>query len=408
MGDNLGFGIVIVGAGEAGVAAAHELRANGYDGRLTLLSAEASLPYQRPPLSKEMLVDVDPRDQVIQPEAFYPQNRIDLRLGARVRQIDVFEKSLSIETRGKKERIDYDQLLLATGSRARRFNTRARIHYLRSLEDSAQLYGRLREAGSVAIVGGGVIGLEVGSSARALGKDVTVYEEAPRLMGRSLSPCVSDWLAARHKASGSKIVLGAKVQVTEDRVLIDDAPVEQDLVIAGIGSEARIELAKQAGCEIDGGIAVDDCGQTSISDIYAAGDVASLPLPGRTGRVRLETWRHAQRHGAHVARCMIGEAQEFSELPWFWSDQDGVNIQITGFAADCDRSFWRSDEAKGQHTVLHAKGGCIVAATTINNGRDMRPATKLVQAAWDGDAQCLLDINQPFRGLVDEYLAVPA
>jgi 3-phenylpropionate/trans-cinnamate dioxygenase ferredoxin reductase subunit len=398
--------ILIIGAGEAGVAAAEALRCEGYDGPLLLISEEAALPYQRPPLSKELLLDQSSRAVPVRPGAWFANNDIELRLESLVTAIDPTHQTIALSSLGGASRITYSKLLIATGSRARQFGGPAPAAFLRTLDDGMALKARLEVAETVAIIGGGVIGLEIASAAQKLGKIVSVYEIATRLMPRVFTPCVSEAIAELHRGAGVDLHLGVKhVDVDATSLTVDGRPVKADLFVAGIGAAPNCELAGSAGCKLANGILVDAQGRTSIPNIYSAGDVACFYHPLADRVVRIETWQHAQRHGAHVGRAMVASQPDYAEVPWFWTDQHGINFQVAGFAADSNRSIWRSREQHSRQTVFHFDGSRIVAATTIDHGRDMRPAIKLIAAAWNGDPTPLYDSETALGQIVTSLLA---
>lgn len=398
--------IVIVGAGEAGVAAAEALRQGGFSGEIVLISEEHENPYQRPPLSKELLLHPDQPSPPIRPHDWYVQRGVELRLGVRVTEVDATGRTLSFDSARFVGQQRYSKLLIATGTRARRFNEATIIHYLRTRSDALAIRAALEGAERVAVIGGGVIGLELASAARQLGKQVTVFEISSRLMPRVFSPCVSKILEGLHRDAGVQLHFGiGSVKVDNDSVEVDGERIAADLFVAGIGALPNCDIGVAAGCVIDNGICVDDQGRTSIPDIFAAGDVANFvhPLSGRA--VRIETWQHAQRHGAHVGRAMLDHQPAYAEVPWFWTDQHGVNFQVAGFMAQNTRTAWREREASDQKTAFHFAGDCLLAATTINNGRDMRPATKLISSSWRGDAARLCDTGFPLGPLANQLLA---
>lgn len=398
--------IVIVGAGEAGVAAAEALREGGFAGEIVLISEEHETPYQRPPLSKELLLQPDQPSPPVRPQDWYLQRGVELRLGVRVTEVDPTSRTLSLDSArfGGPQR--YSKLLIATGTRARRFNEAAIMHYLRTRRDALAISAALGGAESVAVIGGGVIGLELASAARQLGKKVTVFEISSRLMPRVFSPCVSTILEGLHRDAGVQLHFGiGSVKVDTEAVEVDGERIAADLFVAGIGALPNCDIGISAGCVVDNGICVDDQGRTSLPDIFAAGDVANFvhPLTGRA--VRIETWQHAQRHGAHVGRAMLDQQPAYAEVPWFWTDQHGVNFQVAGFISEDTRTTWREREASNQKTAFHFAGDRLVAATTINNGRDMRPASKLISSSWRGDAAQLCDTGFPLGPLANQLLA---
>lgn len=402
--------MVIVGAGEAGMAAVSALRESGDTRRIVLISEEPHLPYERPPLSKEALTDETPVQKPIRPVSWFGEQAIELRLGSRVLSIDPARRSVALEAGGSREDLPYDQLLLATGARVRTLpGAPADICYLRTHDDSIALRARLAAAQRLVVIGGGVIGLEVASSARHLGKDVVVLDMAPRLMARALAPAVSEVLAQMHRDAGVDLRLGVRsldLRRTDQGLcaaLPDGTEFNCDLIVAGIGVIPNTELAAAAGCALENGILVDAAGQTSVPGIFAAGDAAAFPHPLFERHVRIEAWQHARRHGAHVGRAMAGNPAPYAEVPWFWSDQHGVNLQVAGLASECDLTVWRGTGPA--RTAFHFAGTRLVAATTLNNGRDMRPATNLIAAGWQGSPEALLDTTVPLGKLASRLLA---
>ena len=406
--------VVIVGANEAGTAAAAALRESGFTGRVVLLSDERQAPYERPPLSKEMLLGELTDTKLIRPAEWYEDEGIDLRLGCRAVGVDAGEQSVVVRSAdGAEEKLHYDKLLLTTGARARELpGAGDDVLYLRTYEDSMRLREAMERGARIAVIGGGVIGLEVASSARALGNEVTVVDVAPRLMARALAPDISVLLRQLHEEAGVHIFTDVKsVDIEADAEggkrlrLGTGESVVADVVVAGIGVVPNTELGQMAGCHTDNGIVVDGCGRTSVENIYAAGDVASFHHPTFARPMRVEAWQHAGRHGAHVAHAMMNVRDDYCEVPWFWTDQHMTNVQVAGLAADCDATFWRGEGEK--RTAFHFSQGELVAVTTINNGRDIRPSTKLLAARWKGDPAGLLDLSRPLGKLVTSLLADP-
>lgn len=384
--------IVIVGAGEAGVAAADALRAADFDGEIVLINGEATLPYERPPLSKDLILGTQPEPTPIRKPEWFDDKNIDLRNSSWVHGIDPVAHQLEFVQNGIPGRIGYSKLLLATGTRARGFETASPVMLLRTFEDGLRIRARLEEAETVAVIGGGVIGLELAAAASQLGKSVRVFEIAPRLMGRVFPPEISGLVEQLHRDAGVELNLGVtSVVVGPDTVRIDGEAVKADLFVAGVGALPNSQVAVLAGCTIESGIVVDGQCQTDVPDIYAAGDVASFVHPLIGDRVRIETWQHAQRHGAHAGRAMLSHQQDYAEVPWFWTDQFGVNFQACGFGATAPITYWRAGGRAGQQTAFHFNGDRLMGATTINNGRDMRPATRLVSASWQGSGSKLTD-----------------
>jgi 3-phenylpropionate/trans-cinnamate dioxygenase ferredoxin reductase subunit len=401
--------IIIVGAGEAGVAAAAGLREGDPEVEVILISDEPVLPYERPPLSKEVLLGEQSDPKPIRPAEWYSDVGIKLRLDSLVLRVDGKAREAFVRTgNGATEKLAYDKLLIATGARVRRLaENGAPIHYLRTSEDGDRLRNALLAAASVGVIGGGVIGLEVAASAAKLGKRVTIFEPAPRLMARAVTPDVSDYLADLHRAAGTFVMTETgPIEVSSSpegvTVHLGGAAHFVDLCVAGIGVHPNSELAESAGCAVNNGVLVDSCGRTNVSGIYAAGDVASFHDASLGRSVRLEAWQHAGRHGAHVARAMLGQLDDYLEVPWFWTDQLGVNIQVAGLVTGADHTEWRgSGESR---TGFHFEKNRLIAVTTINNGRDMRPSIKLLAAQWRGDPYQLSSPTRPLGKIVTDLL----
>lgn len=396
--------IVVVGAGEAGVAATAAIRQAGFAGSLVVLGEEPHPPYARPPLSKELLLEPAAASELIRPASYYRDNAIELRLGAKVAAINAETRCVRVVQNGVVQDLRYEALLLATGARPRMLpgGGETEICYLRTIDDGNRLKARLGSVAHLVVIGGGVIGLEVASAARAVGKRVSLVEPAPRLMARALAPEVSKFLAELQRDAGIELHSGVGVTEVIDGavVLANGRRIECDLIVAGIGVVPNDELAVMAGCATENGIVVDGTGQTSVAGIFAAGDVAAFHHPIFGCRLRVEAWQHARRHGAHVGRAMLGATGDYRELPWFWTDQHGVNIQVVGMASSADRTVWRGEDRK--RTAFHLAGDRLVGATTINNGRDIRPATKLIEAGWRGDPAVLANPSRPFAKIADE------
>ena len=380
--------VVVVGAGLAGLRVAEGLRGAGFPGRIVLVGDEPHEPYDRPPLSKAVL-EAEGREHTIQLAAqeMLDALTVEFRLGVRAAAIDRTANALVLEDG---ERLAYDRLVLATGSRIRELPLlplgAPRIRYLRGLDDAIALRAELTPGRKVAIVGGGVIGLEVAASARSRGCEVTVIEAAARPMARTTSAVVSDYVAARHAAEGVDIRLGVTaLGVTRGDAslllrLSDGSDVEAETVVVGVGVAANVELAAEAGLAVQaGGVLVDGFGATCDPAIYAAGEVA-CHLNARHGRhERQETWNHASAHGEHVGRSMVSPGAPYAEIASYWSDQYDINLQIVGATAG-ETDVVRGDPAKGGFLVFHLTGGEVTGVSALNAVRQLRAARKLIGA----------------------------
>ncbi|MFC3225709.1 NAD(P)/FAD-dependent oxidoreductase [Marinibaculum pumilum] len=385
--------IVIVGAGQAGLQTAASLRQFGYEGRIRLVGEEKGLPYQRPPLSKAFLkADSDPESLALRNRDFFEKQKIELLDGERVASIDRQAGAVELASGG---RLDYDRLVLATGARNRALPVPGGDHpdllELRSLDHALAVRDRLGSAGSIAIVGGGYIGLEIAATARGRGLDVTVVEAMDRLMPRTASPALSAHVEGVHRGHGVGLRLGegvARIATDgEGRIAgVETAAgglIAAELVLVGIGILPNDALAAAAGLETDNGIVVDSCLRTADPSIFALGDCAAFPAPdfgggALPGRIRLESVQNAVDQAKCVARNILAEPAPYSEVPWFWSDQFDMKIQIAGLTAGSDRQIARLDEEKGRLTVYCFRDGHLAGVETVSNPGDHMACRRLM------------------------------
>jgi 3-phenylpropionate/trans-cinnamate dioxygenase ferredoxin reductase subunit len=390
--------IVIIGAGQAGGWAAKTLRAEGYAGRIVLIGAERHPAHERPPLSKAVLAGAAAPEttHLFKPDEHAALN-LDFRAETRATRIDRTGKRVTLESG---ESIPYDKLIVTTGGTARRLpipgGDLPRVHYLRTIDDSAAIRAALGPGKKLAVIGGGWIGLEVAATARKLGTSVTVIEALDRLCARTVPPGISAFLRTRHEREAVEIRLGVGVKAIEDRgrlaiLLADGSTVEADAVVAGIGLEPDVALAREAGLTVDNGIVVDEQCRTSDPDIFAAGDCVNTPLPCLGRRVRLESWANAQNQAIVAAKAALGREERYDELPWFWSDQYDVNLQILGLPARWPEPVVRGDPASGSFSHFYLDGERIAAIVSVNAPRDLRAAKKLVQTRKPVSAASLAD-----------------
>lgn len=394
---------VIVGAGQAGSHAAIAMREAGFAGRIVLLGDEPDRPYERPPLSKEMLTaEPEPAPQWFHPEARYAERAIELQLSTRVTAIDRAAGRLHLASGTT---LAYDRLLLATGGRARGLALPGggSVHLLRTLADARRLRRLLVPGARVVCIGAGVIGLEIASAARARGCAVTVLEAGPRPMGRSLTPPFADWLAGLHRAAGVDLHCGVAVEAVEPgRVCCAGGlALPADVVVAGIGMRRNTELAEAAGLEVEGGIVVDAFGCSADPAISAAGDVAAFWHTGYGRRLLLESWRHAQNHGIATGRAMAGQGTPYDEIPWFWSDQHGANLQQAGLPGEAVRHVLRGSMQERSFAAFHLDAeGRVCAATGVNAMREVRAAQAMIRAGRPVDPALLADRATNLQRLV--------
>lgn len=384
--------IVIVGASLSGVQAAETLRAEGYSGEIVMLSEENAQPYDRPPLSKEVLCEPDlPGSIPLRERSFYNEQHIELRLGRAVTAIDILNKQVSISDGS---RLVYDKLLLTTGSRVRqidRFPYGAdHVHYLRTIDDALKLrreMAGLGDKGHMLIVGAGIIGLEVAAAAIKLQLKVTVVEVGLRPLARAASPYLAEFLTKAHIDRGvdiqcdSEIVEANAVSDGFDVVLSSGGRLHANIVVVGVGVVPNLELAKTAGIETSSlGIRVDGRGRSSVEDVFAAGEVA-FHFNGHYGvHRRDETWQHAASHGSHVARCMLGVTDVYDEPMSYWTDQYEYSVQVFGNPLG-DRDVVRGEPQRGSFTVFHMDGQSICGVTAVNAAKQMRKCKPLVMTS---------------------------
>ncbi|MES0028447.1 FAD-dependent oxidoreductase [Mesorhizobium sp. M0040] len=381
--------MVIIGAGECGGRAALALRELGFNGPVTLVGDEPHLPYERPPLSKDAMVADAPLLKAIATDAILAERSIRHIHSVQAVAID---RAAHVVRLSDGSVLAYDKLLLATGSVPRKLpmpGLGGRCVYLRTFNDALAIRAHLSAGNRIAIIGGGFIGLELAAAARRLGAAVTVIEAQPRILMRGVPAEIAQIIHQAHEAEGVKILCGEGIAAIADDgaevriALAGGHDIVADLAVIGIGAVPVTGLAAEAGLTVDNGVAVDAELRTSDRDIFAAGDCCSFPLAIYGGRrVRLEAWRNAQEQGALAARNMLGAGESHAAVPWFWSDQYGLTLQIAGLS-DEGRSIVRRDLGDGAFILFHlAEDGRLVAASGIGPGnavaRDIRLAEMLI------------------------------
>ncbi len=402
--------IVVVGGGQAGGQAVDSLRREGFDGEIFLVTAENQPPYQRPPLSKDYLAGRSGLDRVLlRPEAFYAESSIELVTGSPVVSIDPGAHRVELKT-GRT--LDYDRLLLATGSRVRRLDGMPGsdlegVLYLRTIEDSDRIRSAMEGAERVVVVGGGYIGLEVASVAVEAGLAVTVVETLPRLLSRVATSELAAFYADLHRGRGVDLRLGAAVAgfrgdggAVRAVTLADGSEIPADLVVVGIGIEPVTDLARAAGIDCDNGIAVDSGCRTSAPDVFAAGDCTSHPNAFFGRRVRLESVPNAMEQGRVAAATMLGEDRSYESEPWFWSDQHGVRLQMAGLSEGADRTVVRGEYGGESFIAFHLRDGVLIGVDAINGVREFIFCRRLVAARGRPDPAALADPSVPVKTLL--------
>ncbi|MFQ5985453.1 MAG: NAD(P)/FAD-dependent oxidoreductase [Alphaproteobacteria bacterium] len=399
---------VVIGAGHAGGCALKALRDAGFDGRLVAVGDETYPPYERPPLSKELLItDDDPARTYLHGSHYYEDQEVELRLGVEVERLDASARRVELAGGGE---IDYDRVLITTGSRVRELDVPGAelpgVTYLRTIDDALAIRAGLHERVPVVVVGGGYIGLEVAAAARGRGSSVTVLEALDVVMNRVVAPEVGRFFAELHADHGVSVVTGVTAARFEGRdrvervVAADGRNYPAGLVVVGIGIVPNVELAGDAGLRVASGVVVDAYGRTSKPDVFAAGDVTNHWNPVLRRRLRLESWQNAQNQAIAVAKAMAGGGEPYAEVPWFWSNQYDLNLQMVGVPDSWDRLVYRGDVGARRFTVFYLKGAVIVGANTVNNARDIRPARRLIAEAKAVEEKALADEDVPLKKLL--------
>ena len=391
--------IVIVGAGQAAAQAVQTLRSKDAECRIILIGDEAYLPYERPPLSKAFLAgDVDLDKITLRKASYFEEKAVDVRLDTLVSHIDRQAREVEL---ADGTRIGYDALILATGSRVRKLPVEGAdlpgVHYLRDVADVLGLRPHIHEGARIAIVGAGYIGLEVAAVARKHGAEVTVLEAMDRVMARVAAEPISRFYENVHRDAGVDLRLNVGIARFEgdgkfERVrLADGSAVEADIVVVGIGILPNVELAAEAGLAVDNGIVVDECCRTSDPAIFAAGDCTNHPNPLIGERIRLESVQNAVSQGKTAALAALGIFEPYAEVPWFWSDQYDLKLQIAGLWHPDDEVVLRGDPKTHKFSAVYLRNGKIAAINTINNLKDFLPAKKLIAEGKVVDRERLAD-----------------
>ncbi len=402
--------VVIVGAGQAGGWAARTLRKEGFAGIITLIGDELWPPYERPPLSKGVLQgDVEPASTHLFPDADWSALDISWSAGSRVRSLDRHARTLLLDDGSE---VRWDRLILCTGGRSRTLippGMNEACETLRTIDDAQRLRKRFRTSRRLLVIGGGWIGLEVAATARELGLEVTLVEAGERLCARSLPQDVSSRLLDLHREHGVQVMLNtgisAAIQQADGSIQVKLSRPGQlsdflsvDLMVAGIGMIANDELASAAGLECNGGIIVDAGCRTSDPVIFAAGDVAVSPNSWMGCSGRLESWQNAQEQGIAAALSAMGRAVLHDPIPWFWSDQFGVNLQIQGVVCDADQVVVRDmagDVGEVRTINFYLRAGRLRGVVGLNTPKEVRMSKKMIANAASPAPGALADSSIP-------------
>lgn len=381
-------GVVIAGAGQAGFQTAFSLRGEGYEGRVVLIGEEPHIPYQRPPLSKDFLAGkTDPDSLPLRPETFYESQRIELGMGERIGAIDLGARSVMLASGAK---LPFESLVLATGARNRRLTVPGAelngICYLRTVDEAIAIQERLESARNVVIIGGGFIGLETAAIAAARGCRVVVVEAQSRVLARVAAPVISAFFQQTQESHGVHFALNAAVSelsggaAVEAVHLHDGSVYAADLVVVGIGVVPNTELAAGAGLEVGNGIRVNEYLETAAPDVYAVGDCAWHPNRFAGGMARIESVQNAVDQARCVAATIAGKRGPYDAVPWFWTEQFDLKLQMAGLSSGFDEAVTRGEPASRKFSVFYYREGKLLAVDSVNRPGDHLAARKLLAA----------------------------
>ena len=397
---------VIVGASHASVQAIDTLRREGHQGPIVLVGDELHLPYNRPPLSKKFLSGELERERLLlRSPRFYEQARVEARLGVQVTAIDCGARRLRFGDGGE---LTYDRMLLCVGSRPRLLETPGHdlggIHYLRTIADVEAIRADLQGARRLVVVGAGYVGLEAAASARHLGLDVTVLEMADRPLNRVVAPELSDFYLGRHEREGVHIHCGRSVTAFEGdgrvrAVVCGDRTFPADIVIVGVGILPDVSLAAAAGIRCENGVSVNEQCQTSDPNVWAAGDCTNHPSVRYGRRVRLESVDNAVEQGRVAATNMCGGQARHEHVPWFWSDQYDVKLQIAGLSQGYDQAIVRGDPDTGHFALYYLADGELLAVDAVNSPKDFMTGKKWIAERKRPDPTRLADLSTDLKSL---------
>lgn len=400
--------VVVAGAGHAAGQVVASLRQRKFDGQIVLVGDEPYLPYQRPPLSKKFLAGEMPAERLyLKPASFYEDARVELNLETSISTIDRGAKCLKTADGGQ---IPYDRLVLALGSRVRRLPVEGtnlkNVYYLRTIADVESMRVHLDAGRRLVVIGAGYIGLEVAAVARQAGLEVTVIEMADRVMSRVVSPEISDFYQIEHTNHGVKLRLSTSISALLGKKRIksvlttDGEEVPADMVVIGVGILPNTELATAAGLDVKNGIVVDDHCRTGDPDIYAAGDCTSHPNAIYNRNLRLESVHNAVEQAKTAAANICGQNESYTQVPWFWSDQYDLKLQIAGLSEGYDDVVIRGNPAERSFSCLYLREGRLIATDAINAPRDFVQSKQLIADRAELALEQLANADQALKDMV--------
>ena len=403
--------ILILGGGQSALYAAREIRRNDEESFITVLGEEMQLPYERPPLSKDFLLNKkNEQDLVFNSSNVLEDKKIDY-VNTKIIKVDFETKTLFSDDTKK---YNYDILLIATGSENNKLkldsNLGDEIYYLRNLEEAKIIKEKIKNKNKIIIIGGGFIGLEIASSLSQLNKNVCLIEIGNQLMGRIIPKQIADLVKKSHETEGNNIILNKKIlQITKNKenykiLLSDNSELESDFIIAGIGSRPSVSIFENTNLKLDNGIVTNEFCETSINDVYAAGDVSNFYHPLYKEHIRLESYQHAQNHGICAGKNISGIKTEYSSIPWMWSDQFNLNLQLAGICENFDEIVKRGKDINNGIIYFFLKNKSIKGACGLGIagkiGRDIRISTKLSEKNVVVEKAILADESQKLNNLL--------
>ena len=405
--------ILILGGGQSALYAAREIRRNDEEASITILGEEKQLPYERPPLSKDYLLNKKNEEDLVFNNSKVLDDKKIFYINTNIEKVDFNTKTL---VSNNEKEYSYDILLIATGSENNKLkldnNLEDEIYYLRNLEEAKIIKKKIENKNNIVIIGGGFIGLEIASSLSQLNKKVTLIEIGNQLMGRIIPKPIADLVKHTHEAAGNKIILNKQIlQISKYNenykiLLSDNSELEADFIIAGIGSKPSVSLFENTDLKLDNGIVTNEFCETSIKDVYAAGDVSNFYHPLYKQYIRLESYQHAQNHGICAGKNMSGLKTEYTSIPWMWSDQFNLNLQLTGICENFDEIIERGKDIENGIIYFFLKNKSIKGACGLGVagkvGRDIRITTKLAEKNVMVDKRILGDESQKLNKLISK------
>jgi 3-phenylpropionate/trans-cinnamate dioxygenase ferredoxin reductase subunit len=400
--------IIIIGGGQAGCQTATSLRALGFLGEISIYCSENYLPYQRPPLSKKFLLgELDKERLFFKPEKFYRDNNINFFLNSYVAKIEKENKKIFLNNN---EEDSYDKLVIATGTKPREIDvdkdSAKNIFYLRSIDDVSEIKDKVQSSKKVAIIGGGYIGLEVAAILKKLGLSVTIIEMAGRILERVTSQIISDFYTKVHNEEGVKILTNTSVESITKKskdmeILTNNGAISADFVVVGIGVIPCDELASESGLKVQNGILVNEFCETSEKDIYSAGDCTVHPNSYYNKDIRLESVHNAIEQGKTVASSIMNKKTPYNQIPWFWSDQYDLKLQIAGLCIDYDDIIVRGNSDNRSFAVFYMKDNYMIASDCINCPGEHMMSRRIISDKIIVDKDRLSDVLIPIKEVIN-------